>query len=960
MYIQAFPIASTNVFPMANSVNGGQLATEFNLRSRESVATDKEISYMVGPTYVHSPDDFKVSLMAGSAIEETRYPTSTSVLIIGKGRALINGHYVETLSDIQIDLPAAIAASGERISGTLVIGVRMLYSDIILSGSTMLSSEYAGSLEAEDTDTQMYKGIQIVILPESEFKLPIDSPDDESAVTAHLKLATFKYVNGAVNNNSLVQTPFSENGTTISADRIKQLDEFISGKYISIDGLQPNKIYTFAGKPIINDDNQVVTTGESTWTDSTDSIMVWDKDYTLMNPSTDPRPYKSVDNAQFIWNDAECRLDLVVPHKQIAGGIIDTENPSSIRYKFYPRVIPLPTADFSTGSCGVVDTQYRNAILSKFNEMDLRYLPKENSKQIAYVSQLNDDPTDSAAKLPSIQTDAYGRWLWRPYDYVYVGQDFTQVAASDTFRAPATLYMIIVSGAVFSPFTPSEPAVDARLLGYMNKEFDAYETYHSYASGVQIQQDASTFLQSISCYDAWPGDVVVAVLTHPDENDPSQIVVDTWYGTVSVVNEGYSDPIWVTNMIGLATEDAVGGFINVSDSDQGSGYVYRDPEGHLRVVDYERLISGTLAYQLGHDLSLTNLTIDALQTQLDEYVSDRVAFPDNTQYVTAAASAQPIDPSIINITIEIPDDSQAQTLQQLYISNIDSRFGSSVYLHITGSSAGNTILYIKNCQRLRIDQSIPENLSIQLSNCELYYDPIVIDRIRSIRVVDGVYSTMSSIDGLSLWYEIDKTQYADVEEARNAAQVVVDGMTIYQKNVPIEGVDISSFGVNNTNDNLFTLGLNSITLDTYGDVVGCGIAIRNNSTVNVHDGRSAVVSSFNLPMSRCLAYPLTHMTKPISINGQFSLCYPDSSGTVADGTHYVENVSFTLTTKAYTDLDPAPEGAIPCTLFLNMEVFKITPVVYEQSQSQSVSPIGYDIYGVGSDSVHVFSGKVTS
>ena len=40
-----FPVAATNIFPAANSTSGSQLLSEWNLRSRETVATDSDVTY---------------------------------------------------------------------------------------------------------------------------------------------------------------------------------------------------------------------------------------------------------------------------------------------------------------------------------------------------------------------------------------------------------------------------------------------------------------------------------------------------------------------------------------------------------------------------------------------------------------------------------------------------------------------------------------------------------------------------------------------------------------------------------------------------------------------------------------------------------------------------------------------------------------------------------------------------
>ena len=191
-----FSVATTNVFPMANSKHGGQLTTEFNLRSRESVATDSNVHYIIGPSYTHSLRDFLVTAGETSGV----YPGSsgqttnnrTTVLTIKEGRAVINGHYVESLAPITIDLSELNAElrkkSMEPLKGKLCIGIRIMYHTYY----TM-----AGSIEQENDD-DMYEGIHVVILPKSQFKLPSDVPENPDQVTAHLKLAEFTYNNGYI------------------------------------------------------------------------------------------------------------------------------------------------------------------------------------------------------------------------------------------------------------------------------------------------------------------------------------------------------------------------------------------------------------------------------------------------------------------------------------------------------------------------------------------------------------------------------------------------------------------------------------------------------------------------------------------------------------------------------------------------------------------------------------------
>ena len=58
----------------------------------------------------------------------------------------------------------------------------------------------------------------------------------------------------------------------------------------------------------------------------------------------------------------------------------------------------------------------------------------------------------------------------------------------------------------------------------------------------------------------------------------------------------YSSAVYLTGEIPLAQELVIGGFLNVPNDALGEGYVIRDESGHLRLLDYPLLRSGTLAY----------------------------------------------------------------------------------------------------------------------------------------------------------------------------------------------------------------------------------------------------------------------------------------------------------------------------------------------------------------------------
>lgn len=317
-----FPVSATNIFPISNTKKGGQLVTEFNLRTIDSVSTDESIQYMVGPSFVHASTDFEVKCQGATGAffaDQEDMSGSVSVLTIMPGRGVINGHFVELLTPIEIDMTEAYALAtkaGEVFSGNLVLGLKAMYStETTMAGALLPESVAEIDVDnPEDSISALYEGIQVVILPADEFILPIDSPSDPSQVTAHIKLAEFTYINGAVKgltNNypeKCIMLPASRVGTIGSKDT----DSGASSEFISKKGLDPKKLYTYAGystKVNANGDEVIA----DTWCDSMDSLMVWDADPTLVRSDSEEaiQPYREA-----TFGVSGNKVQLYLPHKQ--------------------------------------------------------------------------------------------------------------------------------------------------------------------------------------------------------------------------------------------------------------------------------------------------------------------------------------------------------------------------------------------------------------------------------------------------------------------------------------------------------------------------------------------------------------------------------------------------------------------------------------------------------------------
>ena len=684
MNLIRFPVSSTNIFPIANTVNGGQLVTEYNLRSRESVGTAESVEYMIGPSYVHSESDFQVSVQSGADDYFNSIPISSSALQINSGRAVINGHYFESMVPIVIDMIELAAAAIENdetpLRGKLAVGLRAFYST---------EQTIAGSL-LDENNNDMYEGIQIIVLPVSEFITPVDSPSDQTQITAHILLATFSYFNGVITN---IVNNYPAKCSMIDASRVGNIDSLLATDFMSKIGLNPKMFYVAAGK--FTADSSSIE-----WCNATNALMEWD---TSQPTYTTEQPV--ITTAQFFADTALGKVDLVIPHKQIDG----MQTAQGERQYFAPVVLEFPVADFNTGTPGTVDKNYTANVKNVADKVNnLYYLA--NGKQKAYIPELQD-----TVELPEISP------RWDVGDYVAVGQDYTiEYQSTETYsRRPSTMYLVLPGNVLSIMYAgetilPNMTGVEiARKISTDEPDTEHLNVYSRYweINDYYGQPTADYFLY-----------------IYVDSNN----VEHTYYYVVSQSGKKrYSDPVMITGRMQLATTSIIGGFLNAPDNAVDNGYVVLDSNGHLRVKDYALLRSGTLAYQLGEDFTVpAGLTISEIQKYLDEYVNQRIAFPTSAQLANS-------DPNRVHIYIDITGDDEGG---ELNIYDIDSRFDTCICLHIGGNASGNVIINISDCQRVQIDPSIGGMPIINLYRSGLYYNSDVLDYISTIR-------------DLSLWYE---------------------------------------------------------------------------------------------------------------------------------------------------------------------------------------------------------------
>ena len=453
MNFVAFPVGATNIFPLANSSEGGQLLSEFNMRSRESVATDSSVKYFIGPSFTHSLDDFAVY----SQRDGHDVTISNTVIQVQPGRALVNGHFVELLTPINIDLNEANAVANREgipaLKGKLAVGLRMAYNTY---------QTLAGSALVENKDNY-YDGIQVVVVPVDAVKLPKDVPGDTefTKVNMHLLLATFTFRNGTVSavtqNEAKIQS--------LSAERVGGISNILSDTFVSKAGLDPYKLYVFAGK---SSDGQTID-GRDTWCNATDSLVVWDKNPSIS--STSPS-----NEASFEYDSIRDETVLVAAHKQIDGGMVDTHGTPVY---FQDKRIPLPAADFG-GNGGVVTKAYTNRIIAIKEKMDALYnLPNGKMRQYIAVLTSRDD-------LPTIPVSEDIRWPYSDSEY--------KLSLSQLKAAIAEIRSSL------SQLEESIPdMIDNQISGSINNYIDQNSTITNLSSSIQdIQSRLSAIEGTLS------------------------------------------------------------------------------------------------------------------------------------------------------------------------------------------------------------------------------------------------------------------------------------------------------------------------------------------------------------------------------------------------------------------------------------------------------------------------------
>lgn len=872
MNFQTFPVSSTNIFPLSNSKAGGQLATEFNLKSREMVATSSLLTYLCGPSYTHRPDDFLVRVQQ----DATGVVTSSCTLEIMPGDAVIDGHFVQSLEVMTVDIMAANvklkSMSRNPLKGRLGIGIRAYYStEVTMSGAMLV-----------ENDQEYYEGIQLVVLPEEELITPIETPDDPNKVTCHLKLATFIYSNGAISN---IVNETDSKLRMLSADRIENIDKMISKDYVTKKGLNPKRIYTFAGKGTNPE------TGYDTWCDSTDSLMVWDASpkRTLALPKYSQAQFERLNSGD---------IALVVPHKQVDGMVDENGN----REYYEDKKLALPIANYGNNASGTVDANYTKsvkAIDAKINQI----YQTVKGKQVAYLESFGEGDT-----LPTINPN------WEVGDYILVAFDYTAASTADSLTAPSTMYVVIPGLVTAVEYLTSVDNSEELPDGLVGVELGRISMNNA-PDTTNPANYPVFFTQGDNIRGKIGQDYFVAVHWIDDKT-----FTKYYYKVTNAEADTYSERILVTGEVPFAQEDIVGGFYNVSTEATDGGYVYRDDTGHLRLLDYPLLRSGTLAYQLGEDITLpTGITSAEIQAYLDEFVNSRIAFPTEEQ-----ALVNNVGFNVLNLYIDLPEEGEEN---DIYISNVDSRFNTCLYIHFTGEPNSNTRVHILDCQKVRIDNQIPGSMILNVYRTCIYYDSVVFNYVRQCR--ERSADSFTGFQDIKLWY----AQFDSADPL-----LTVNDMTIRELEAPIIANEVDFWKQSNPNDEHYLCALHSLTFSGDGDVIGCSLLVSNQSTNNILTGKRILSSEFVFPQGSGLVYPKSCMTKQLKVSGTFVSAYKSDSWVVTD-------TKFTVLSDVYDPYSEAKTQSGSIAYYLDTEL---------------VSSDAQAIPGWEPDTYHIFSGGTVS
>lgn len=873
-YDKLFTPQNSNIFPMANSTQGGQLVTEYNLKSRESVTSDLSIPYS-GHSFCKTINDFELS-------------GSGSVLTIGVGSAVIDGHYVELLSATNIDV-----SDLELPDGTIYIGLRINY---INEDNFDITNVRTGAIQPELTqdDQLVYPGVSVVF---SDSLFDISTVSTRSAVVYDLYLGSAQVVSGS----------FVGTNTNTSDSKIQCLDASrISG--LSSTATQSDDTAGASEKLYY------VYNGKTGWCDASTNLINWgpvrDVNENIVSYIRHPQiatgdsPYDTA-NAGTGFVNIDDEISLRVSHKTI-----DSPDESTPVWK--DNYFKLPTADYFNDTAGVVNSEYTSIIKSINRRLsDLQLFGTGHClgiiDSISDVSELPGPPEDSSAGdyivvLRDTSPSAYSQYSGTS-EYlttVYMLQGHIATRLSLTNVADASMTYPYVSNKLLSPgeFT---------FGNYSGGKPDVTNIY-AIPKGMRIAQ--ITDIQEAFADYSLQYDAQLSSLfnTYWDPNGPTPLhgsltdyvvfrytdnttnVISYYYAIVaelSAATPTWSSPIVVNGQAVLATTASIGGFYNTEQgTTYNAGYVGLDDSGRLRLWDYNLLAQGTLAYQLCESnrspivIGASGMSAEDIQADLTDSVNERIMFPAGSpQSTTINTSGEyvvqwdGIDPET---GLYISDNAPAYTADQLQsmqvaynyvrlqvvvpsegtieIRNIDSRFGTYLDVTLVSDTSSTATVRFSNIEKLKVNVQNMQavNTNLEFVNCNIYYDPALFGMTNCTFVDARIWSDQIGLH--------------------------IDGLHIIQEpfNNYAEITDLSDADSDATVDMHLGCALRGLTYNSQLEIIGADVAFQYLGTAQDADStlsRIYILDSFKIPQGSILGYDEKCMIYPLHFDGSVRYYY---------------------------------------------------------------------------------------
>jgi hypothetical protein len=806
----------TNMFPVANDTNGGQLVSEWNLKQLDSVMGDPRIQWASYPSYAQTASDFAIAQVGG---------TEPASLFIGKtgglsNRAIIDGHFLEVLGRQRINLLSSsgvggtIDSSAVLESGTYEIGLVAVYS-----GDSTLSSQPPGRetqiAGAVDGTTKlfgqsgMFGGVAVVIGRvggESRLRTPADCRRtlDRDLVNCHLKLGSFVWqrevFQGAVGGgivDGTVRNYTTEKLQFLGAERIIAGNDSSShSPFTGKDGVDPSKLYAYSTRPPSADEE-----GEHNhdmWTDVT---------FDMLNLLESRMEYDAVAD----------RVMFVAPYKRNPYQLDNHPIDRDFRFAF-PNANPA-----FRENAGMMGRFYKSAIdeLIRLNDA-LGFGQLKNGRLVRIIDELwNYESADVLTSLPPISNNHNaGDVIWILKDYLANDRDSGRPAnpinPSDTDSVPSTMRVITttprsIEDVIFTHppgagFPPRPHPVHVPLVADFTVYVNSVPTAEGHSSGA----NSNIFALRADCFiwhksgtttgpdgeDDYPlrlsdstnpneesgwGSIrrqlfegraldgfddsgsavcyVQVVINHPNipavttaTTSPAGITLQRRLLRIANTEKSWSNAFWLTPRLPLATTENRGAVYSIPLEGENAENFYGKGYCYVNEFGYIQLLDYDHLEAGGAWKFLKN-DYETLAGQSLDDLRAEIEIMVNRRA------------SIIDNVVKIwlPDRAEAGGVarsNEVLNLIMGSVYQGSTTFIFEGSENAIPVQFT-DCDRIRIIDKTKGELEIAIRNSEVYYDAAIIQQALTV-------GTRSGIFGIRFWY---KEFFANTARVREYPEV---------------------------------------------------------------------------------------------------------------------------------------------------------------------------------------------